>query len=163
MLPADALEQMSGTRQIIAQLGQGPATVRQPELEGRLVGNAHHPPKLGRGQLGRQSNRGTFPDNADSPAVKPVQIGVHRVGMQMKTAGNVHSVEAVGIGQQDFGAPVRTSLVWLFQHLEKPTQLSEGGLTSLEQTWHNQSPCIDGYHILAILTNHSGRILTSIW
>jgi hypothetical protein len=151
---------MSRPHQIIAQFGQGPSTIRQSQLGGGLVGNADDLPNLGDGQLGRHTEPGAFSDEPDPAPIKAMQIGINRVGMKLKALGDVHRVEAVRIGQQGFGTLVRTSLVWLFQYLEEQTHLSEPGFTGMEQARHNQPPWIEGYHSLAILTNHSRQILT---
>jgi hypothetical protein len=161
MLPAEALKQMSRTHQIIAQLGQGPSAIRQSQLSRGLVGNADNLPDLGGGQLRRHTQSGALSDEADPPPLKVMQVGINRIGMQLKALGNVHRAETVRVGQQDFGTLVRASLVWFLQHPEEQTHLSEAGFTDMKQARHNQSPWIEEYHSLAILTNYRRQILTS--
>jgi hypothetical protein len=108
--------------QVSTQLAQRPAAIGQPDLAGRLVGQAHDFVNLGRGEPGRRSRWPQLLHGADPGLFKGVQIHVDRVDVYALGVGNRQRTQSHPVQKQRFGSAL---LMPIRQASEPIAQLSD--------------------------------------
>jgi hypothetical protein len=147
--------------QIVAELGQGPASIGQPQLVGGLVSDPNDGASLDRCQARPGTATADSGDDGQAVSIVGVEEGVNRVGMERKAAGDLDGIPAAGIHEEDLGpmALGRSQVVRL-ETLEQITNFGMIGLANGQGARHGGTSGIREGPL--ILTDHRWQIPTGV-
>lgn len=127
--------------QVVAQLGERPATERQADLAGRLVGQAHDGGLLGRAQASSRPTRWTGFESPQAAAIERMQVGIDGVGMNSERGRDVAGGEALGVQQDRLrAAPGGVGERMSFQEFMQPSEFAATRRANAERSRHDEPP-----------------------
>lgn len=140
MLAADGV-QPALAQQVVAQLGQRPASERQADLAGRLIGQTKDGGLLGGAQAGAAPARRTGFERLQAAAIKRVQIGIDGVRMNAEHGRDVARGATLRVQQHRFRAtPGDIGERKGFEEIMQPSEFTATQRAYAEGPRHDEPP-----------------------
>jgi hypothetical protein len=147
--------------EVIAELGQRPASVGQAQFAGGLLGQTPDGAPLRRGQSRRCSQRPPPQQSAQAAAVEQTQIGVDGVDVDTQQSSHVLGRVARGMQQRGFQASALPGAQRLLQQAMKlveflrrgrvdPQGAGHGLSSSSAPLFHSNNPLVTNSYILSV-------------